>query len=136
MNILQGIKTAANVFGEVRKARKAGADGCQLHIARSVPVYHLGYWIETMEGCLFYGQKWQPVRDVFGNFPEETKRALVFTPKGHGEWAERARFWARELKPALPPELYHDAMLCLIGWYAHCLRMADLEAGKVRRAAV
>lgn len=88
-----------------------------------------------MEAGLFCGQKWQPVRDVFGNFPEETKRALAFTPKGCGEWVERARFWARELKPVLPTEMYHEAMLRIIGWYVRCLRMTDLEAGKVQRAA-
>ena len=75
-----------------------------------------------MEGCLFCGQKRQPIRDVFGSFPEEVQRSLVFTPKGRGEWIERARFWARELKPALQPEMYHEAMLRIIGWYAHCLR--------------
>lgn len=122
MNILQDIRTAANLFGEVRKARKAGADGFQVRSFRSVPVYHMGYWGGTMEGCLFYGQKWKPIRDVFGSFPEDVQRSLTFTPKGHGEWVERARFWARELKPALQPEMYHEAMLRLIGWYAHCLR--------------
>ena len=42
MNILQDIKTAANVFGGIRKARKAGADGFWVRTVWSVPVYRMG----------------------------------------------------------------------------------------------
>lgn len=122
MNILQDIKTAVKLTGEVRRARKAGASGVQLQRVYSVPVFRLPYWGATMEGCLFYSRKWQPVQDVFDSFDAETQRALTFTPEA-GAWTDRARFWQRELRPALEPELYHEAMLILVQWYIRCVKM-------------
>lgn len=63
------------------------------------------------------------VRNVFYSLPEETQHSLTFCPKKPGEWVERTRFWQQQLKPALPPKMYHDVMILFIGWYIHCLRM-------------
>ena len=65
MKILQDIATAVRLTGEVRKARKTGASGVQVKPVYTVPAVRFGYWGFTMEGCLFYGPKWQPLRDVF-----------------------------------------------------------------------
>jgi len=127
MQFLQNIRTAANVFGAVRKARKAGADAVQIRAVYSVPVYvPKPAFLNTIEGC----QAWNSGRDVykavlevFKSLPYETQRRLEFTPKGPGEWVERAQFWQQQLKPALPPEMYCDVMILFIHWYAHCLRM-------------
>ena len=86
----------------------------------TIPVIKTGYWGQTMEGCLFYSRQWQAVRDVFGSFDEDTQRALTFTPED-GEWPDRVRFWQRQLKPALPSEMYHAAMLKIIRWYAQLI---------------
>lgn len=123
MNILQDIKTAVNVFGEVRKARKNGASAVKVKPVYTVPVLHLSYWGSTMEGCLFYGQKWKPLRDVFDSFDEETQHVLTFAPKEQREWVDRAKFWEEALRPALEPMLYHEAMIIIDHWYIHCMRM-------------
>ena len=86
MKILQDIATAVRLTGEVRKARKTGASGVQVKPVYTVPAVRFGYWGFTMEGCLFYGPKWQPLRDVFDNLPEKTQHELTFAPKA-GEWA-------------------------------------------------
>ena len=127
MNILQDIKTAANVFGEVRKARKAGASGVQVKPVYTVPAVHFGYWGFTMEGCLFDGPKWQPLRDVFNSFPEETQHALTFAP-GDGEWGDRVRFWKEALRDTLEPDLYHEMILTLVRWGIRCRQRTLREA--------
>jgi len=123
VNILQDVKTAIKLTGEVRKARKAGASGVQLRPVYSVPVLKFSYWGGTMEGCLFCGRKWQAIRDVFDIFDEDTQHALTFVPKNGGAWVDRARFWQRELRPALEPKLYHEAMMILLNWYIRCVKM-------------
>ena len=134
---MQDIKTAANVFGAVRRARKAGASGVQIKPVQTLPIITLapGYY-NTMEGCLTYklGRDTDnAVRAVFKSLPYETQRRLEFTPKKPGEWVERARFWQRELEPVLPPKMKHEVMMLFIGWYAHCIRSgAAYDAGKER----
>lgn len=122
MNLLQDIRAAAGVFADLRRAR---ANGKNVRVQRvyRVPVRRLGYWGSTPEGCLFYGQKWQRIRDVFDRLPEETQHALTFAPLD-GEWGERVRFWQRELRPVLDPKLYHEAILTLARWGIRCRRRA------------
>lgn len=127
MNILQDIKTAANMFCEVRKARKAGANSIRVRVAHTIPIYDLApSFYNTIEGGLTWKlgrDTSEAVRTVFKGFPYETQRRLEFTPENPGEWAERARFWQQQLKPVLPPKEHHAVMALFIGWYAHCLRM-------------
>ena len=89
----------------------------------TVPAVRFGYWGFTMEGCLFYGPKWQPLRDVFDNLPEKTQHELTFAPKA-GEWGDRVRFWKQELRNALEPDLYHEMISTLIRWGIRCRRRA------------
>ncbi len=125
--LFQDIRTAANVFGEVRKARKAGASAVEIKPVYTVPVYTLKpCFLNTVEGC----QTWKLGRDidqavskVFYGLPYDVQRRLEFTPEEPGGWAERARFWQRQLRPVLPPRMYHDVMVLFLHWYAHCLRM-------------
>ena len=121
MNIFQDVKTVVRLVGEIRGARKAGADAIQIQPVRNIPSYRLSYWGSTMEGCLFYDPKWQPLREVFDSFSENTQHALTFSPKD-GEWCDRVRFWQQELRDALEPNLYHEAMRTLLGWYIRCVR--------------
>ena len=127
MTILQDIKTAVKMTGQIRKARKAGADAVQIKPVYTIPCITLGpAYYNTMEGCLMHrlGRKADcAVKEVFKNLPYETKRRLEFTPEKPGKWVERAHFWAGELEPVLPSGMYHKVMALFTGWYAHCLRM-------------
>ena len=125
MQIFQDMATAVKLLGEVRKARKEGANGIRIQPVWVVPAARPGYWTWTLEAGLFTGEKWRPLQDVFSRFPEETQRALTFSPQP-GKWAERARFWAQALQPALEPGLYHEAMGILLRWYARCVKRANL----------
>lgn len=127
MKILQDIATAVKLTGEVRKARKAGASRVEVKPVYTVPAVRFGYWGFTMEGCLFCGPKWRPLRDVFSSFPEKTQHALTFSPKD-GEWGDRVRFWKRELRDALEPKLYHEMIHTLIQWGIRCRRRTLEEA--------
>lgn len=129
MNLLQDIRAAAKTFSAVRAARKAGATSAEIKVrpTYTLPVVRLGYWGQTMEGCLFYGPQWQAIRDVFNTFDDDTQHALTFTPED-GKWPDRCRFWQQHLKPALPPEQFHAAMLKLIQWYIRCVRRRREEA--------
>lgn len=127
MNILQDIKTAIKITGEVRKARDAGADAIQIKPVYTVPCVRLGpAYYNTVEGCQTdkLGRDIdRAVMEVFKSLPYKTQRWLEFTPDEPGGWVERARFWQQQLKPVLPPKMYHSVMVVFIGWYAHCLRM-------------
>lgn len=124
MNILQDIKTAVKVTNEVRKARKAGANAVQIKPVYTVPMLKTGLWPWTMEACLMRGGEVESaVVAVFETFPHEVQRSLTFTPTEPGGWADRARFWQRQLKTSLPVKAYHDVMILFLGWYSHCLRM-------------
>lgn len=126
MNILQDIKTAANVFGEVRKARKSGASAVQIKPVYTVPcVTFKPAYLNTIEGCLTWKcgrDADRAVMEVFKSLPYEVQRRLEFTPLEPGGWGERARFWQQQLKPVLPPKMYHDVIILFIEWYIHCLK--------------
>lgn len=123
MTILQDIKTAVKMTGEIRKARREGAH-IEARKVWTVPMLNTTYWPWTMEACLMCGGAAEKaVIDVFYALPVETQHSLTFTPKEPRGWVERAQFWAEELRPALPSGMYHKVMVLFIGWYARCLRM-------------
>lgn len=117
-NILEAVKPAVKLTGEIRKARKAGASAVQI---RPMPA-----WVNTIEGCQTHelGRDIdRAVMEVFKGLPYEVQRRLEFTPEGPGAWVKRARFWQQELRPVLPPKTYHAVMASFASWYARCLRM-------------
>ena len=124
---MRDIQTAVKLTGEIRKARKAGANAVQIRPMYTVPCVTFGpAYANTVE----FGLTWNlprdtdlAVRKVFKALPYETQRWLEFTPRGAVGWVERARFWQRELRSVLPPKSYHAVMALFANWYAHCLRM-------------
>ena len=126
MSILKDITTAVKLTAEVRKARKSGADSIQINPVYKVPGVAAGpVYYNTIEGCLSWemGEEAdKSVMKLFKSLPYETQMWLSFTPEGPWEWAERARFWQRELKPVLPPKMHHSVMARFVSWYAHCKR--------------
>lgn len=126
MSFWNDIKTAVVLTGEIRKARKEGASAVQVRPVYKVPLVDLKPpYLNTIEGCLTWKlgrEADRAVMAVFNGFPYEVQRRLEFTPEKAGEWVERAQFWQQELKPVLPPKMYHAIMALTINWYAHCLR--------------
>lgn len=126
MSIFQDIKTAVKVTSAIRKAREAGADAVQIKPVYTVPCVTFGpAYANTIE----WGQTWKvsyeadrAVMEVFKGLPYEVQRRLEFSPKNPGEWAARARFWQQQLKPVLPPKMYHAVMAQFTHWYAYCIR--------------
>lgn len=125
---IQDVKTTIGLFFVVRQARKDGGE-VQVRKVRQIPLADLGYWGWTMEASLFYREKWAPVRRVFDTLDKETKHALTFAPKS-GEWPARVRFWQDKLKPALPPKLYHEAIIKLLQHGIRCRKRAQRERGE------
>lgn len=126
MNILQDIRTAAAVFGDIRKERKKGISRKRVKLVDTVPIFALHpVPLDTMEGTVLLNVSrdlYQAWAATFAALPHETQRRLESTPKKPGEWAERARLWKRELKSVLPPKMYHEVMISFIHWYARCIR--------------
>lgn len=126
MQIFQDIRTAVKMTGEIRKARKAGADAVQIKPVYTVPcVTFQPAYLNTLEAP----QVWKVGREadkavmaVFNNLPYKTQRMLTCSPQNSGEWMERARFWKQQLEPVLPPKMYHAVMAQLTHWYAHCVK--------------
>lgn len=126
-NILADITTAVKLTAQVRRERKEGSPA---HLAKvyRVPVVDFGYWGFTPEACLFYEEKWSPVRDVFHSFPKEVQHALTFAPKDD-EWTSRVEFWEKSLRKALPPDMYMEAMAILCDWVLRCMKRRAEELG-------
>lgn len=120
-NVFTDIATAIKLTKEVRRARKSGATAIEFQAIREIPIHRLGYWSCTPEACLFYREEWQAIWDLFDTFDEEIQHAFTFAPKD-GEWADRIRFWQRELRLVLEPKQYHKAMLILTQWAERCVR--------------
>lgn len=59
-NIFTDIAAAVKLTGEVRKARKAGADAVQIKPVCTVPMLKTSYWVWTMEACLMHGGETDP----------------------------------------------------------------------------
>ena len=132
MSFLKDIKTEVKLIGEIRKEQKAGRT-VGIRRAWIAPVLKPTYWGSTMESCLMRDREMErAVLAVFCTFPESVQHSLTFTAKGPGAWADRARFWQRELKPALQPKMYHAVMVEFIRWYARCRKMqTGAERAKV-----
>lgn len=125
-NIFTDLSTAIRLTDDIRKERKAGYD-VRIEKVRRIPVIRTGYWGWTPEACLFYAQKWKPVRDVFQTFPKETQHALTFIPRDD-EWSSRIALWEEPLRKALSPDLYLEAMAILCDWALRCMKRRAGEA--------
>lgn len=132
MNILQDIKAAVKLTGEVRKARKAGASGFQIKPTYTMKCFTFPpAYYNTIEGCQTHklGRDTdRAVKAVFKALPYEVQYRLEFTPDEPGGWVDRARFWQMELKPVLPSKMYHEVMSLFIGRYRYCIRMIKEKA--------
>lgn len=126
-NIFSDIANAAKLTAQVRRERKEGSPA-RLEKVYRVPVVDFGYWGFTPETCLFYEEKWSPVRDVFHSFPKEVQHDLTFTPKD-GEWASRVELWEKPLRKALSPDAYMEAMAILCDWVLRCTKHRAEELG-------
>lgn len=87
-NIFTDVATALKLTGEVRKARKSGADAVKVQPIWEIPVLRTGYWGFTGEACILYGKESKAIVEVFETFPEEVQHRLTFAPKD-GEWGDR-----------------------------------------------
>lgn len=133
MKILQDIATAVRLTGEVRKARREGATGFRIQPVITVPLLSGGggmSFLSCMEGCQLFNSDvpglYEAVHTVYKGFNYEVQRRLAFAPKP-GEWRARAEFWKRELKDALPENLYYKAMMLLLNRFSYYARKEAVE---------
>ena len=123
-NLINDVKTAVNVFGEIRKARKSGADAVEIKTqpVKSIPVIQCGFgFYDTVEGCTL-SNCGKEIRDtaseLYNQLPYEVKQVLGYVPKD-GEFTARVQIWRELLGTALPPKLYRKAMFAIIHWFIH-----------------
>jgi len=119
VEFIEDIKTSANLYRKLRRARKDGRE-MEVKTAVRIPVLTLGpRFLDSIEGCLIYNSDrklYGAVQSVFNSLPYEAKRKLIFTPSDGG-FVDRARFWKYILRPALSPKQYHKAMLLILNGY-------------------
>lgn len=120
-NIFSDVVTAVKLTAEVRKARKAGTAVEVVRKAYTIPVLKTSCWVWTPESCLFYTEKWIPIKEAFKVLPEDVQHSLTFTPKDGG-WPGRIQFWREQLRPVLPPKQYHEAIMILAAWGRRCVQ--------------
>lgn len=128
--LIEDIRTAGRVFGDIRKARREGFEPGEPQTTYRVPYVRFSHWGFTMESCLIYGNDTaRSVIAAFNALPDELQHALTFTPEDEipNGWVDRAKLWARFLRPALPSDQYHSVMLCLLQHYSKCKRQSTTE---------
>lgn len=121
-NLINDIRTAANLFLDMRKARKDGTE-IVVEEKKVLPVIRTGGFYNTVEGCTlsWYDGIRDIARKAFNELPDEVKYQLQFVPKA-GEYKERAYLWMAILKPVMTDTQYHTAMRAIIGWYIHIIK--------------
>lgn len=119
-NFISDLRTAAKVFNQAKRARKRGAV-LQVQETINLPVYKLGGWSATLEATLFPRETDQFVRNVFYGFAPNVQHDLLFTPESSGGWLARAQFWREQLRPTLPPDMFHAAMIRLCSHYRNII---------------
>lgn len=122
--LIKDLGMAAQVFGKAREARRQGAV-LKVQEAKLIPVYNFDGWGATMEGSLFASnsQLNTAMANVYNSFSPQTRRMILNHPRGKNGWVERAKFWREQLKPVLPPKMYHETMIRLCSWYRRCIHM-------------
>lgn len=126
-NLLSDVKTSAKVFGEIRKARKSGADGVRVNAqpVKRLSIINSGAGLyDTIEGCVLSRCDrgiTKAANEVFNALPVEERNRLAKDIE-NGEFIERADYWRELLKPVLSPKQLRDAMIQIIHWYIHIKR--------------
>lgn len=120
------IKTAAKAFGEVRKARKNGADKVEIKAQplRVLPIINTVGFYNTVEGCTLSHCEKEIVdiaQKAFNELPYEERHRLMFAPE-NGEFVERAIFWRTLLEPVMSKQQTGKAMQQIVHWYIHIKR--------------
>lgn len=118
------VKTAADVFTDIRRARKEGAV-VEIRKSRVLPVFTAGPCIlDTVEGCTLWNRNkevFDEIQGAFKSLPSEEKRRLAFSPE-NGEFIERASIWRSLIASVLSPEQTRKAMISILQWYIHIKR--------------
>lgn len=121
---ISDIKTAAQVFGDIRRGRKEGRE-IEVRRFRKVPFIAPGpALLNTVEGCTLYNcgsDIFKRSQLAFAALSEEEKNKFLSAPKD-GEFVERARLWKALFRPAMSPAQYGIAMTAILRWYIHIKR--------------
>lgn len=128
-NLIKDIKTAANLFLDMRKARKNGNE-IVVEEKKVFPVIRSGGFYNTVEGCVLDGLERgikQKAQEAFNELPDEVKYQLQFMPKS-GEYKNRADLWRAILKPVMTDAQFHTAMGAIVDWYIHIIKIEKERA--------
>ncbi len=131
-NFLTDIRTAVNVFGEIRKGRK---EGHEIEVRRTVevPCIQLGVgFLDTIEGCVLANCDdaiYRIASKTYRELPYEKKYQLAFQVED-GEYINRACLWKEVLKSVMTPKQCRVAMIAILHWYIHIKQMRQQESRK------
>lgn len=126
-SFISDVKTAANLFREIRKARK---DGVRIEVQRAkameIPVIGgtVGFY-STVEGCrLANGDRiiCDIAEEAFRGLSCEDKHRLTLSIQD-GEFVERVYFWKTLFAPVMTPVQCRNAVLQILQWYIHIKQM-------------
>lgn len=127
-NLIKDIKTAANLFLDMRKAQKDGYE-ITLEKKRVLPLIRSGGFYGTVEGCCLDRLDRDIVlkaQKAFNALPDEVKYQLQFSPKA-GEYKSRADLWRAMLSPFMTDRECRIAMRCIVSRYIRIFKMEKAE---------
>lgn len=125
MQLLSDIRTAANVFKQIRQARKTGADVEVRHITQIPVLKGAPSFLDTVEGCALANLDYAIFEKAGAAFKElnyNIKRQLSFSPQ-NGEFVERAMLWRKILYKSLSGKQRYKAMKAILDNYIRIKEM-------------
>lgn len=125
-NLVTDVKTAVNLFRDMRKERK---NGCNIEVKKvvDVPVINCGpTFFNTVEGCRLINGEYQifeSAKQAYDKLSQDEKYKLAHAPKD-GEFIARAHFWKSVLRTTMDSKQYRTAIYLILSWYVHIKQMS------------
>lgn len=117
IGLIKDIKSAVNIFRDMRKARRIEQENTMVKI----PVLRGGSFYDTVEGCTLANCEKDIVEiaeRTFTELPYDEKERLIPPPRD-GEFIDHANAWKELLSPVMTEKQLRKAMIRIIHWYIH-----------------
>lgn len=117
IGMIKDIKSAVNMFRDMRKARRTERENKMVEI----PVFRGGSFLDTVEGCTLANcenEIFEIAARTFSELHYDEKEKLIPLPRD-GEFIDRANLWKELLSPVMTEKQLRKAMIRIIHWYIH-----------------
>lgn len=120
IGLIKDIKSAVNIFRDIRKARRIAREN-EAKGSVMLPELRGRSFYDTVEGAvLSHCEKgiFEIAYKAFTELDNGKKHQFCFSPRD-GEFIDRANSWKELLSPVMTEKQLRKAMIRIIHWYIH-----------------